>query len=139
MDIQNLSNHHYSSKLEYLGLAAAAASYCKEQSDENKVEIQFLSEGMREHLPQDVSLCLFRVLQGALENALSQGGSQRVKVLLRVGSNEVYLTVRDSGIGFDVDDAATAAPDRSRDHEGTAEAGRWGIFRPISTRARDNN
>jgi len=27
-------------------------------------------------------------------------------VLLRVGSNEVYLTARDSGIGFDVDDAA---------------------------------
>jgi len=108
MDIQNLSHRLHSSKLEYLGLAAAAASYCKELSDEKKVEIQFSSEGMREHLPQDVSLCLFRVLQGALQNALSHSGSQRVEVLLRGGSNEVYLTVRDSGIGFDADDAANA-------------------------------
>ena len=108
MDIQNLANRLHSSKLEYLGLATAAGSFCKELSDETKVEIQFSSEGMPEHLPQDVSLCLFRVLQGALQNALSHSGSQRVEVLLRGGSNEVYLTVRDSGIGFDADDAANA-------------------------------
>jgi len=109
IDIQNLSHRLHSSKLEYLGLAAAAASFCKELSDEKKVEIQFSSEGMPEHLPQDVSLCLFRVLQGALQNALSHGGSQRVEVLLRGdGSREVHLTVRDSGISFDVDDAPNA-------------------------------
>lgn len=108
MDIQNLSHRLYSSKLEYLGLAAAAASFCKELSDKTKVEIQFASEGIREHLPQDVSLCLFRVLRGAVEIALSHSGSQHVEVLLRGGSNEVYLTVRDSGIGFDVDNAANA-------------------------------
>jgi PAS domain S-box-containing protein len=106
LDIQNLSERLHSSKLEYLGLAAATASFCKELSDDKKVEIQFSSEGMLERLPQDVSLCLFRVLQGALQNALSHSGSQRVEVLLRGETNEVYLTVRDSGIGFDVDAAA---------------------------------
>lgn len=108
MDIQILSHRLHSSKLEYLGLAAAAASFCKELSDQKKVEIQFASERIPEHLPQDVSLCLFRVLRGAVEIALSHGGSQRVEVSLRGGSNEVYLTVQDSGIGFDVDDAANA-------------------------------
>ena len=108
MDIQNLSHRLHSSKLEYLGLAAAAASFCEELSDRTKVEIQFASEEIPEHLPQDVSLCLFFVLQAALQNALSHSGSQRVEVSLRGRSNEVYLTVRDSGIGFDVDDAANA-------------------------------
>jgi PAS domain S-box-containing protein len=108
MDIQNLANRLHSSKVEYMGLAAAAASFCKELSDEKKVEIQFSSEGMRDQLSQDVSLCLFRFLQEALQNALSHSGSQRVEVLLRCESNEVYLTVSDSGIGFDVDDAANA-------------------------------
>jgi PAS domain S-box-containing protein len=107
MDVQNLANRLHSSKLEYLGLTAAAASFCEELSDEKNVEIQFSSEGMREHLPQDVSLCLFRVLQGTLQNALSHG-EQRVEVLLRFGSNQVHLTVRESGVGFDVDDAANA-------------------------------
>jgi signal transduction histidine kinase len=110
MDIQNLSQRLRSSKLEYLGLAAAATSFCKELSNEKKVEIQFLADGIPEHLPQDVSLCLFRVLQGALQNALSHSGSQSIEVLLRGGSNEVYLTVRDSGIGLDVDEAADAPP-----------------------------
>lgn len=108
MDLQNLSNRLHSSKLEYLGLAEAAASFCKELSDKTKIEIQFASEGIPEHLPQDVSLCLFRVLRGAVEIALSHSGSQRVEVLLRGGSNEVYLTVGDSDIGFDVDNAANA-------------------------------
>ena len=107
LDIQHLSNRLHSSKLEYLGLAAAAASFCKELSDQKKVEIQFASESMPEHLPQDVSFCLFRVLRGAVEIALSHSGSQRVEVLLRGGSNEVYLTVRDSGTGFDMDDGAS--------------------------------
>jgi PAS domain S-box-containing protein len=108
MEIQNLSHRLHSSKLEYLGLAVAAASFCKNLSDQKKVEIQFASEGIPEHLPQDVSLCLFRVLQGAVEIALSHGGSQSVEVSLGGGSKEVYLTVRDSGISFDVDNAANA-------------------------------
>jgi signal transduction histidine kinase len=108
MDLQNLSNRLHSSKLEYLGLAAAAASLCKELSDQAKVEIQFASEGIPEHLPHDVSLCLFRVLRASLEIALRHSGSQPVEVLFRGGSNEVYLTVRDLDIGFDVDNAANA-------------------------------
>jgi len=108
MHLQNLSNRLHSSKLEYLGLAAAAASFCKELSDQKRVEIQFASESMPEHLTQDVSLSLFRVLRGAVEIALSHSGSQGVEVLLRGGSNEVYLNVQDSGVGFDVDTAANA-------------------------------
>ena len=98
MDIQNLSHRLHSSKLEYLGLAAAAASLCKERSDKAKVEIRLASEEIPEQLPQDVSLCLFRVLEGALQNALSHSGSQRIEVWLRGGSNEVYCD--SAGFGY---------------------------------------
>jgi PAS domain S-box-containing protein len=107
MDIQDLSHRLHSSRLEYLGLEAAASSLCKEVAEEKAVKIQFASEAMPKQMPQDVSLCLFRVLQGALQNTLTHSGSQSVEVLLRGGSNEVQLTVRNSGIGFDVEDAAT--------------------------------
>jgi PAS domain S-box-containing protein len=106
MDMQNLSNRLRSSKLEYLGLAAAAASFCRELSDEKKVEIDFTSEGIPEHLREEVSLSLFRVLQGALQNALSHGGSQRLEVLLKGGPDEILLTVR--GTGFELEDVAKA-------------------------------
>jgi PAS domain S-box-containing protein len=105
MDIQNLSQRLHSSKLELLGLAPAAADFCRELSDRKKVEIDFKSEGILEHLPREVSLSLFRVLQIASQNALSHG-SQRLEVLLKGGSTEVCLIIRDSGIGVDLEDVA---------------------------------
>jgi signal transduction histidine kinase len=49
-NIQALSHRLHSSKLAYLGLEGAAASFCKELSDHQKVEINFRSEGIPEGL-----------------------------------------------------------------------------------------
>ena len=106
LDIQTLSRRLHSSELEHLGLAAAAASFCEEFSAQESIEIDLASEGIPEALPNEVSLCLFRVLQEAVRNAASHSRSPRVQVVLRGGSNELELTVRDSGIGFDPDDAS---------------------------------
>ena len=59
-DVQGLSHRLHSSKLEYLGLATAANSFCKELSEQNKVEVQFKHAGIPRNLPKEVSLCLFR-------------------------------------------------------------------------------
>jgi PAS domain S-box-containing protein len=104
-DIRMLSHRLRSPKLEYLGLAAAAASFCKDLSDQRKIEIDFESEGVPKDLPYEVSLSLYRVLQEAVQNAANYSGSQRLQVLLWGGSNELYLTVRDWGIGFDHEEA----------------------------------
>jgi PAS domain S-box-containing protein len=100
-DIQGLSHRLHSSKLEITGLARAAASFCKELSDRQKVQIDFHSENVPKELSKDISLCLFRVLQEALQNATKHSGSQHFQVSLRVESDEIYLMVRDSGSGFD--------------------------------------
>jgi signal transduction histidine kinase len=44
-------------------------------------------------------------LQEALQNAVKHSGSRHFEVSLSGGSSGVELTVRDSGIGFDPDDA----------------------------------
>ena len=104
MEIQELSNRLYSSKLEYLGLRVAAAALCRDISDKHKVVIHFVSDELPKEIPSDVSLCLFRVLQGALQNVLSHTGSPILDVSLRGGPNEVQLTIRHSGSGLDVED-----------------------------------
>lgn len=110
LDIQNLSQRLHSSKLEYLGLETAAASFCKELSAKEKVEVRFTSDGIPKDLPPDVSLCLFRVLQESLQNALGHGISQSVEVLLgQRRPNEVCLTIRDSGNRLDVEQNPSAA------------------------------
>ena len=53
----------------------------------------------------DVSLCLFRVLQEGVTNAIKYSGVQRFEVRLRKVSDQLQLTIRDRGRGFDVDAA----------------------------------
>jgi len=104
-DIQALSHRLHSSKLEYLGLAAAANGFCRELSHRNGVQIAFHSENIPRELPREISLPLFRVLQEALQNATKYSGSRQFQVSLRGGANDIELTVHDSGIGFEPEEA----------------------------------
>jgi PAS domain S-box-containing protein len=105
IDVQALSHRLHSSKLEYLGLVAAAGAFCKEFSERQEVQIEFQSEAVPKALPTETSLCLFRVLQEALQNAAKHSGSRHFHVSLTGTSDEIHLTVRDSGVGFDVEEA----------------------------------
>lgn len=100
-DVQALSHRLHSSKLEYLGIVTAAKSFCKEFSDQQKLKIEFTHAGAPRDLPKEISLCLFRVLQEALRNAVKYSGVQHSKVELRGTPEEIQLSVTDSGRGFD--------------------------------------
>jgi signal transduction histidine kinase len=104
-DVQSISHELHSSKLEYLGLATAMRGFCKEFSEQQKVEIVFAHDDIPSKLPPDISLCLFRVLQEALQNAVKHSGARHFDVELRHASDAIQLTVRDSGSGFDVGQA----------------------------------
>jgi PAS domain S-box-containing protein len=105
VDVQALSHRLHSSKLDYLGLAVAAKSFCKELSEKAKVEIAFSNAEVPSTLPKEVSLCLFRVMQEALQNAVKYSGVQTFKVDLRGTPDSVELTVADTGRGFEEHDA----------------------------------
>jgi len=100
-DVQALSHRLHSSKLEYLGLAGAANSYCKEFCEQYNVKVEFSHSDIPRGLPGEVSLVLFRVLQEALQNALKHSHVKDFKVDLRAAPGEISLTVTDMGKGFD--------------------------------------
>jgi PAS domain S-box-containing protein len=104
-DIQALSHRLHSSKLEYLGVVAAANSFCKELAEQQKVEIDFSHGGIPHGLHKEISLCLFRVLQESLQNAVKHSGARHFTVELFGTSEEIKLTVSDKGVGFDPQDA----------------------------------
>jgi PAS domain S-box-containing protein len=103
-DVQALSHQLHTSKLEYLGVVAGIKSWCKEFAQRQGVEIRFRSD-VSKPLPLEIGLCLFRVVQEALHNALKHSGVKQIKVQLTEQSNEVHLIVSDSGRGFDVEAA----------------------------------
>jgi len=101
IDVQTLSHRLHSSKLDYLGLRAAAAGFCREFSDQHGVEIDFRSDEIPKNLPKEVSLCLFRVLQEALQNAMKHSGSRHFQVTFATSRDDIRLMVADPGHGFD--------------------------------------
>jgi PAS domain S-box-containing protein len=107
-DTQSLSHELHSAKLHYLGIAAAMRGFCQEFGEQQKVEIDFNTRDLPSPLSPDISLCLFRVLQEALHNSTKHSGVRRFEVRLWGTSDEVHLTVRDSGAGFKREAAKTS-------------------------------
>jgi len=107
-DIQSLSHELHSSSLEILGLEAGIKSWCKEFGERQKLQISFQSHSVPRP-PYEISLCLFRVLQEALQNAAKHSGAKQIAVQLLGNSGEIHLIVSDSGEGFDI-----TAPGRRR-------------------------
>src|SRR5262249_44648374 len=99
-DIQALSHRLHSPRLELLVLTKAATVLCKELSERHRVRIDFQGDKMPQKLPHEVSLCLFRVLQEALQNAIKHSGLRHFRVSLRCRANIIELVVHDSGRGF---------------------------------------
>jgi PAS domain S-box-containing protein len=104
-DIQSLSHELHSAKLQYLGIAAAMRAFCREFGEQQKVEIDFQSRDLATPLSPDISLCFFRVLQEALHNSAKHSGVRHFEVRMWGTSEEIHLTVKDSGVGFDRDAA----------------------------------
>jgi PAS domain S-box-containing protein len=98
--IHNLSHRLYSSKLEMLGLAAAVNGHCREISTP-ALAVRFHQENVPGLLPRDVQLCLFRVVQEALNNVIRHSESREAHVTLSGTKDAVLLRVSDTGRGFD--------------------------------------
>jgi PAS domain S-box-containing protein len=107
-DIQSLSHELHSAKLQYLGIAGAMRSFCHEFGEQQKMEIDCQTHDLPSPVSPDTALCLFRVLQEALHNSSKHSGVRHFEVRLWGTSNEIHLTVRDSGAGFDQEAAKTS-------------------------------
>jgi len=100
-DVQALSHELHSSKLDVLGITAAMKSFCAEFSMQHQVEIEFSATDVPQDLSRDISLCLYRVLQESLHNAVKHSGTAHYIVELRGEHDLVELSVKDFGRGFD--------------------------------------
>ena len=101
-DVQALSHRLHPSRLDHLGIAAAAAALCREVSRDGALEITFNAERVPERVSRRIAVGLYRVLQEALQNAIKHSGTRKIDVTLRGGVDQIDLTVRDFGAGFEV-------------------------------------
>ena len=99
-DIQGVSYRLYSPTLKHVGLVQAAEALCQEFSAAQRIDIEFHSDKVSKDMPEEIRLCLFRVLQEALQNLAKHSGAGRGEVSLVGGADTIELTVRDEGTGF---------------------------------------
>lgn len=102
LEVHKLSYQLHPAKLDQLGLATAARTLCGELSVQSGLRIGFTHEDIPRGLPAEVALCLYRVLQEALGNAIRHSGAADASVRLWRSGGHVHLTVSDTGRGFDL-------------------------------------
>jgi len=99
-DVQSISHHLHSPQLEILGIVAAIRGFCREFAAHQKVTVDFTHDTIPKGVSHEVSLCLFRVLQEALHNAIKHSNVRHYEVRLGCSASELHLTVSDRGTGF---------------------------------------
>jgi PAS domain S-box-containing protein len=103
--VQAIAHELHSSRLQHLGVVAAMKGFCAELSTQQKVEVDFSYADVPPGVPAETSLCLFRVVQEALHNAVRHSGVRQFEVQIRGTADALQLTVRDKGLGFDPENA----------------------------------
>jgi signal transduction histidine kinase/ABC-type uncharacterized transport system substrate-binding protein len=100
-DLHGLSHQLHSSTLDNLGLVTGLRSLCREFGARQGVEIDFTSEDIPRTVRPEVSLCLFRIAQEALQNMKKHSGAKKAQVSLRSFGDKLFLSLCDEGVGFD--------------------------------------
>jgi PAS domain S-box-containing protein len=104
--VQGLAHELHSSRLQHLGVVVAMKGFCAELSAQQKIEVDFDHADVPSDVPAETALCLFRVLQEALHNAVRHSGVRQFEVQLRGMPEALQLTVNDKGFGFDPETAS---------------------------------
>ena len=101
VDVHRISHELHPARLTQLGLETALRGFCRELSAAHPLEINFEAENLPRDLPQDISLCLYRVTQESLQNVIKHSGAASARVSVKLENGEVRLSVSDNGNGFD--------------------------------------
>ena len=100
--LHQLSHQLHPTRLRLVGLVPALQQLCAEFSGAG-VQTEFIHDRVPSTLAPDVMLCLFRVVQEGVQNAIKHANASRISVHLTGASGRLTLTIVDNGVGFDVD------------------------------------
>jgi len=102
--LHDLSHRLHPTRLRMIGLAAALDRLCLDLSRAG-LTIAYNHHDVPSTLPSDVMLCLFRVVQEAVQNAIKHSKASDLSVQLRNEPDGLSVIVIDNGSGFDIDAA----------------------------------
>lgn len=98
--VHDLSHRLHPAKLRLMGLVPALRGLQRELSHAG-LDITLSADHLPPNLAPELTLCLFRVVQEALQNAAKHSGATTAMVQLAYGAKGLTLTIADDGCGFE--------------------------------------
>jgi signal transduction histidine kinase len=98
--IRNMARLLRPTMLDDLGLAAALEGLAREISRSTGVRVDVQAAGPSEELPDEHKICLFRIVQEALNNVCRHANADSVEIALVTSDSTVSLAIQDDGRGF---------------------------------------
>jgi PAS domain S-box-containing protein len=99
-DLHRLSHSLHSYKLQHLGLKPALKDLCRQMS-QSDFQVDLIVDDSEDPESKEISLCLYRVAQEALNNARRHARTSIVAVTLTKRQHTFYMAIQDLGIGFE--------------------------------------
>jgi signal transduction histidine kinase len=100
-EVRNMALLLRPSMLDDLGLAAALEWQGREISRRSEIEVAVESDNVPEDLPDEYKICIYRLVQEALNNAVRHSGARNAKVRVEHAAGSIAVRVSDDGRGFD--------------------------------------
>jgi PAS domain S-box-containing protein len=99
--VHSLSHELHPAKLKLLGLHQTLDILCRNVATESAVVTTFDAPAIPAHVPDEAALCLYRVTQEALQNAVKHSGASRIDVTVTATPSQLLLRITDDGAGFE--------------------------------------
>lgn len=97
---RRIINSLHPTVLDHLGLEAAIRELLAERLSTEPLEHHLSVEGSMQHLPPEVAIAAYRVVQEALSNVLKHAKAKRVGIVLRRHPSMLTVDITDDGIGI---------------------------------------
>lgn len=100
-DVRNMALLLRPSMLDDLGLMAAIDWQGREVSKRTGMIVEMGEENVSENLPDEHKICIYRIVQEALNNCSKHADAKNVRIVVRQEKNRLRVTIEDDGKGFD--------------------------------------
>lgn len=84
------------------GLAEALQDLCKKIQQNTGIEVCFKHETEQERFNAEIEVTLYRIAQELFSNSIKHAHASFIELNLVVKSNQLVLTYKDNGSGFDI-------------------------------------
>ncbi len=108
-EVHNLSRQLHPSILDDLGLAQAVQAECAAFVRKTGIDLSFTPQDLPDTLPQNIALCLYRIIREGLQNIAKHSGAAAAAIALHGLPDGIRLVVKDNGSGFDPETAKQKA------------------------------